>query len=379
MSNKLKDLYPDLFNEIDQDKNKSEGVIVDNITYGSGKKIWWKCHNCQSSYEATPKLRTRRRDGCSYCRGLKVNHTNSLAVKNPSLAKEYHRSKNLKSIHEVTEGSREKVWWVGKCGHEWEARISRRKQGDGCPYCCSNPKTLKDYNDIRTTHPVIASWIKEPHYSTTLSIGSTKKIDWVCPTCQNIISKKSPDLVGRRGLSCRQCGDGFSVGEKMVYNILKSMQENFETEKTFIWSQGKRYDFYLAEKNIIIEVHGGQHYFQKGFSKLGGRTLLQEQENDAIKKDLARQNGIEHYIIIDARHSEPKFLQKSIEASLSSIINLKNCCWSDIIANSLMSFFHPIIERLKDGQNAEEIAIDINKSIKTTKNYIRIIKQRKLL
>ena len=28
-----------------------------------------------------------------------------------------------------------KAWWLGKCGHEWEAAIYSRAAGKGCPYC----------------------------------------------------------------------------------------------------------------------------------------------------------------------------------------------------------------------------------------------------
>ena len=53
------------------------------------------------------------------------------------------------------------------------------------------------------------------------------------------------------------------------------------------------YDFYIPELEAIIEVHGSQHYGQ-GFEKVGGRTLEEEQINDRLKEDLAKQNGIKH-------------------------------------------------------------------------------------
>lgn len=62
---------------------------------------------------------------------------NDLATTNPDIAAEWHPTKNgdLKPT-DVVAGSNRKVWWLGKCGHEWEAPVSyRSRRGDGCPVC----------------------------------------------------------------------------------------------------------------------------------------------------------------------------------------------------------------------------------------------------
>jgi hypothetical protein len=61
---------------------------------------------------------------------------NTLAVCYPKLALEWHPTKNKhKKPEDVTHGSTKKAWWVCSKGHEWEARISHRSRGHGCPYC----------------------------------------------------------------------------------------------------------------------------------------------------------------------------------------------------------------------------------------------------
>ena len=51
---------------------------------------------------------------------------NDLATVNPDLAAEWHPTKNAPLLpSQVTGGSSKKVWWLGKCGHEWEAVISK--------------------------------------------------------------------------------------------------------------------------------------------------------------------------------------------------------------------------------------------------------------
>ena len=68
---------------------------------------------------------------------------NSLLEIKPELAKEWHPTKNgMLTPAEVTIGSHKKVWWLGSCGHEWEAQIKARCSGTRCPYCSGN-KVLK--------------------------------------------------------------------------------------------------------------------------------------------------------------------------------------------------------------------------------------------
>lgn len=84
---------------------------------------------------------------------------NDLATVNPDLAAEWHPTKNAPLLpSQVTGGSSKKVWWLGKCGHEWEAVISKRSgRGDGCPLCRkSRPKTHEEFcKSINKINPFI--------------------------------------------------------------------------------------------------------------------------------------------------------------------------------------------------------------------------------
>ena len=78
----------------------------------------------------------------------------------------------------------------------------------------------------------------------------------------------------------------------------------------FPWSKAsdgmgvRRYDFYVPSLNAIIEVHGAQHY-EQGFDSIGGRSFEEERANDILKEKLAIDNGIKHYIVINALSSSP--------------------------------------------------------------------------
>lgn len=98
---------------------------------------------------------------------------------------------------------------------------------------------------------------------------------------------------------------------------------NFIHDSTTSWSDTKRYDFYLPDHNIIIETHGEQHYDDK-FISYGGRTLKEEQENDKYKEQIARDNGVKHYIVIGCRYSDNKWIKENIlKSDLSKSISIR--------------------------------------------------------
>ena len=59
-----------------------------------------------------------------------------LAVADPELAAQWHPTKNGNLTPDmVAAESHRKIWWLGKCGHEWSATIDSRTRGMGCPFC----------------------------------------------------------------------------------------------------------------------------------------------------------------------------------------------------------------------------------------------------
>jgi hypothetical protein len=137
-SNSLKSLYPQIAEEWHPIKNQN--LNPDQITHGSGKKIWWKCSK-ESGHEWRTSIsnRTKNKTGCPYCEGRKVSQTNRLSKKFPEIAKEWHPVKNIGvSPDDIVAGTRMKAWWIciNNSDHVWKARIDHRTSSNsGCPYC----------------------------------------------------------------------------------------------------------------------------------------------------------------------------------------------------------------------------------------------------
>ena len=122
---------------------KNGTLTPHNVSAGSNKKVWWKC---EKGHEWEAVIYTRVKGvGCPICGKVTrvINNTHnqikvkgSLALKFPDLAKEWNCVKNGKlSPEDVLTGSTKKVWWRCVKGHEWNARISHRVSGVGCPIC----------------------------------------------------------------------------------------------------------------------------------------------------------------------------------------------------------------------------------------------------
>ena len=58
-------------------------------------------------------------------------------------------------------------------------------------------------------------------------------------------------------VGCPICSDGKSYPEKFIASYLRQIGEPFITEYSAKWSNDRRYDFYLPNMNMFIEVDGG--------------------------------------------------------------------------------------------------------------------------
>lgn len=155
------------------------------------------------------------------------------------------------------------------------------------------------YGSIMSESPEFAKYLVN-QTDASYQIGSAIKVDWVCPSCGNIVRNKSINkVIGRRRIPCPLCADSSSMPERIVASILNQVGVSYISQKTFKWSGRKRYDFYLPDYDAIVEVNGSQHY-GFGFEDLSGFTHNEQIQRDKYKEDIAKQNGIRNYFVVDA-------------------------------------------------------------------------------
>jgi hypothetical protein len=209
--NDLASTHPDLLREWHPTKNQN--LSPTGIVAGTNKKIWWIC-KLGHEWQAVGASRLNG-TGCPTCSGLvTLSGFNDLVSLYPAVAKEWHPTKNLpKTSATQSPGSGTPVWWLCGLGHEWKAGPYPRVNGAGCPVC-SGRTVWRGFNDLATTHPILAKQIIGLNPKKLIA-GSNKKVKWKCSEGHNWIasihSRSSQSM--QRG--CPTCApSGFDPNEK---------------------------------------------------------------------------------------------------------------------------------------------------------------------
>jgi very-short-patch-repair endonuclease len=299
--NTLLNKFPEVAKEWHPTKNE---CTPSEITPGSDKKVWWICPiNKSHEYETKLSNRTKHSTGCPYCVGKKVKTDNSFESNNPEMVKEWHLTKNDKSPNEYSRSSGKSVWWQCSEKHEWQASISNRLKGHGCPYCSGRKPSAE--RNLATSHlELIKEWSskneKKPEDYTT---SSHSKVWWICS--KNPLHEWKAKIANRSGstkTNCPRCN--MSKLELATCNYLEKSKIEYESEYIFSNLKQYRYDFYIPSLKTLIECDGIQHFenHSKFYeSKTRGKNFQEQQESDIIKTKYANNNG---YKIIRIAHTE---------------------------------------------------------------------------
>ena len=183
-SSKRLSTFTNLMREWDYEKN--HGLNPEKLSYGSKVVASWICSKCHSSWSTAICNRTRVKNpsGCPYCAGQRVlPGINDLASQFPRLIKEWSE-KNLLSPDQVCCKTSKKYFWTCAFGHEWEASVSNRTKGCGCPYDCGKLPILGE-TDLESVYPAIAAqWDYDENQSLSpsqVTAFSHKVVGWKCP------------------------------------------------------------------------------------------------------------------------------------------------------------------------------------------------------
>lgn len=140
--NDLATTHQTLAQEWHTEKNKP--LTPKDVTVGSNKKVWWRCH-LGHEWEAIINSR-RNGSGCPVCANrVLLKGFNDLATTYPDIAAQWHPLRNGElSASAVFAGTAQKVWWQCEQGHEWFASVNGRTANKtGCPICFQEKRVKK--------------------------------------------------------------------------------------------------------------------------------------------------------------------------------------------------------------------------------------------
>ena len=124
--------YPELAKEWCYEKN---GVLSpDKVSWGYGKRVWWKCSKCGNVFPMTPNARTKKKSGCPECSKKIVFDFNKVQIRNDDTGEIFNS---------LTDAA---LSVNGRKGDICEVCKGRQKTAFGYHWSYVNPQNL------RTTH-----------------------------------------------------------------------------------------------------------------------------------------------------------------------------------------------------------------------------------
>ncbi|SCY24250.1 Probable Zinc-ribbon domain-containing protein [Lachnospiraceae bacterium XPB1003] len=263
--NDLATTNPKLAKEWHPTKNGS--LRPQDVSAGSNKKVWWLYpyddprtgKHFDFEWQAVINNRANSNAGCPY---LSVSPQaimpgfNDLESTHPELMCEWDYEKNEITPDKISFGSEKKVFWKGKCGHNYKQSVLNHVNGCGCPYCAGK-EVLSGFNDLQTLYPVIsAEWDfkKNKKAPNIIFAHSDNSYWWKCKLGH---SYKMPvnRRTGAQKSSCPVCAkEGkTSFPEQAIYFYLK---DKFPDAINSDRSLGFEFDIKVPSLNIAIEFDG---------------------------------------------------------------------------------------------------------------------------
>jgi len=158
---------------------------------------------------------------------------NTLDNLNPEISITWNYEKNhpLKPT-DFSPGSKKKVWWTcSPHGHEWQASISDRVYGNGCPGCSGRVVTAQ--NNFEVNQPAIA---KEWHPTKNggklpngFTAGSNSKVWWLCSSCQ--FTWRATLYARAGGTGCPACAGKVVTAKNNLGILLPELASEWHTSK----------------------------------------------------------------------------------------------------------------------------------------------------
>lgn len=252
----------------------------------------------------TPDKHINAKRGCPKCKGRILFGLDSFIEK----AKEVHGDKYDYS-KAVYKGRFKKLCIVcPEHGEFWQTPANHIGKDNecGCPKCvCEKLRIIFSKDENELIKGFIQIHGNKYNYSKVNYVNNHVKVCVICPEHGEFWQRPSKHLNGQ---GCPKCKE--SKLERNISNILSNNEIVFEVQKTFMFLKNgkgfKKLDFYLPYYNIAIECQGEQHF--KPVKHWGGNEGFNKRyENDVLKFDLCKENGISVIYVIDESYT---FLKK---------------------------------------------------------------------
>jgi hypothetical protein len=272
----------------------NDHVVIDGIYgYRNHLTIDFKCGHEPSKHTPADYLQGLK---CPECAIKKRGMTRRNNSEKELLKRAKKRGHKILSKYEV---SKDKILVDFNCHHEpsWVLANNYQTKECGCNKCGEEKTALihlkkgevSFHEFLKKNNIKALTEYKGINERVNMKFNDCGHTNWILP-----VSLKH----GKCG--CLICNK--SLGVQAVCKWLKENEIMYDLEYKLI-KRNWRYDIYIPYHNLLIEVHGKQHYEEVPFFDY--RTLEEEQENDRKKRRYAESLGY-NYIEVDYREGKPE-------------------------------------------------------------------------
>lgn len=259
--NDLATTFPQLATQWHPTKNGN--LTPQDVAAGQTVIVTWLCDKGHN-WEEKPYVRTRNApeyiSGCPYCAGQRVwAGYNDLATTHPELAAQWHPTKNGElTPQQVSRGYRQKVWWLGECGHEWQARPNNRTNTEhpsGCSVCAART-IVPGVNDLATLYPEIAAqWHPTKNTKKPTEVAGKAKdyAWWLCDKGHEWPAR----IYSRTKRGCEKCSvtQMVSAAEKQLADSIRELGYSIKQSDRSVLKTHE-IDIYIPDLKTAIEFNG---------------------------------------------------------------------------------------------------------------------------
>jgi len=270
--------------------NINPKIIILDKYINAHTKMECECVDCGNHWFAKPNMLLSQKTGCPICRQKQV-HDKKLFTQEEFELGVKKLNPHIKVLNKYIQMKENIEWQCLICNniHITKASNIFYKKRVGCENCGfikmallkrkSHNKFVEEMNKINSNIIILDEYQ-----------GLKNKIKITCKTCSYTWESYPGDLLG--GSLCPSCNE--SKGETKIKNYLINNKILFIKNMRFEDCKNKKklpFDFYLLNKNILIEYDGIQHY--QPIDKFGGKKEFENrQRNDSIKNKYCINNNI---------------------------------------------------------------------------------------
>lgn len=276
--------------------------ICETEYHGNKAKMRFKCSCGNEYYTILNELVSNSKRYCEHCMRSRqfegrIDYT--------ALTREECEKKGYSLITENITKARQKIEYI--CSKHRDKGIQYTnydvlvRRGHGCKYCGSEQSGLtrrKNVDEaIELTERLGLEYVGFFYEKTNIRHNTKLRIEYICKAHRDLgVQVSDYYCLLNGGFGCPSCKN--TKYERLVEEVLINNKIDYEFQFKFDDCRDKNplpFDFYLKDRNILIEADGQGHFYPVNFGgdeEVAQRKFNEYQKHDKMKNEYCAKNNI---------------------------------------------------------------------------------------